>query len=86
MNKYIGNARIINGLDELPKIGEHHELLNACVVSIEAYQNDKQPDFIFYNVLYGEAYNKNDIFYFDIQVNTFYFSYAINKKDISKGE
>lgn len=85
MTKYTGNARIITSLDELPKIGEQHELYKARVVSIAAYQNEKQPDFIFYNVLYGEAFNKNDIINFDIEVDTFKFSYAINKKDIFKG-
>lgn len=82
MNKYIENARIINGLDELPKIGEQHELYKARVVSVTAYQNEKHPDFIFYTVLYGESFNKKDIVYFDIEIDTFKFSYAIEKKNI----
>lgn len=85
MLNYIGNARIITGLDELPKIGEQHELYKARVVSVTAHQNEKHPDFIFYTVLYGESFNKNDIVYFDIDLNTFTFSYAINKKDMFGG-
>lgn len=85
MLNYIGNARIINNIDELPKIGEKHELYKARVVSIIAYQNEKHPDFICYDVLFGESFNKKDIINFDLEVDTFYFSYAIEKKNIFKG-
>ena len=89
MNKkqfdYIGNARIISALSELPKIGEQHELYNARVFSINAYENEKQPDFIFYRVYFGEQFTRENIKYFDIEIDTFYFSYAIEKKNIFKG-
>lgn len=82
MLNFIGNARIIFSLKDLPKIGAKHKNLNARVFSIEAYQDDEHENFIFYRVLYGEYFNKKNMARFDIEIDCFSFLYAINKKDI----
>ena len=82
---YIENARIIYAIDELPKIGDKHEYYNAWVFSLKAYEEEAHPDFIFYEVRFGSSFNPTDIKYFDILVDTCYFTYAIEKKNIFKG-
>ena len=86
MLDYVGNARIISALSDLPKIGDKHEIYNAWVFSIEAYQDDENENYLFYRVIFGESFNKDDIKYFDLYLDCCYFTYAIEKKNIFKGD
>lgn len=74
--KYIGNAKIIESLEELPKIGEKHKYNNDIVISIEM-QSETIEGYIIYKVKYlmdGE--------FIDTDINISYFTYAIKPENI----
>ena len=49
--EYIGNAKIIQSLEELPKIGEKHKYNNDIVISVEM-QDELEDGYIIYEVKY----------------------------------
>ena len=74
--EYIGNAKIIESLKELPKIGEKNKYNNDMVISIEM-QNEIQEGYIIYKVKYL-IYEK----FIDTDTDISYFTYAIKPKNI----
>lgn len=75
-HKYIGNAKIIESLEALPKIGERHKYNNDIVVSVEL-QNEKADGYVIYKVKYlmdGE--------FIDTDIDIYYFEYAIKPENI----
>lgn len=93
--KYIGNAKVIKSLEELPKIGEKHTNFvtdNYCI-SINAfeYEDGKRevgeflPDveaekYLFFKVYFCETKGK----YMSFGLDTFYFLYCIDKGNIKE--
>lgn len=71
--EYIGNAKVLDSLAELPKIGEK-DPCRGLVVSVELY--DDQKDYVIYRVYYLDGR------YIDKDVNIAYWSYAIHKNNI----
>ena len=86
MSYFLENAKILKSFDELPKIGDKHAIFNAWVVSVTAYQEESDPGYLFYRVIFGESFNKNDIKYFDLCCDCCSFTYAIKKADIFTGD
>lgn len=74
--EYIGNAKIIESLEELPKIGEKHKYDNYMVISIEM-QNETQEGYIIYKVKY-----LIDEKFIDVDTDVSYFTYAIKSENI----
>ena len=73
VREWIGNAKVVDSLADLPKIGERDKYRGLCV-SVELYEN--QDDYAIYRVFYldGKYIEK----YFDIA----YWSYAVHKDNI----
>ena len=69
----VGNARIIDSLADLPKIGERDKYRGPCV-SVELY--DDQDDYAIYRVFYLDGK------YIEKDVNIAYWSYAVHKDNI----
>ena len=73
IGQWVGNARIIDSLADLPKIGERDKYRGLCV-SVELYEN--QDDYAIYRVFYLDGK------YIEKDVNIAYWSYAIHKDNI----
>ena len=73
IHQWVGNARIIDSLADLPKIGERDKYRGLCV-SVELY--DDREDYAIYHVFYLDGK------YIDKDVNIAYWSYAIHKNNI----
>lgn len=71
--KYIGNARIIESLEELPKIGEKRGA--DMIISIEM-QEEKEDGYIIYKVKYLNGK------FIDTDMDIYYFTYAIQPENI----
>ena len=69
----VGNARIIDSLADLPKIGERDKYRGLCV-SVELYED--QDDYAIYRVFYLDGK------YIEKDVDIAYWSYAIHKDNI----
>ena len=69
----VGNARIIDSLADLPKIGERDKYRGLCV-SVELYED--QDDYTIYRVFYLDGK------YIEKDVDIAYWSYAIHKDNI----
>lgn len=74
VREWVGNAKVIYSLEELPKIGEKN-YFHELVVSIELY--DDKDDYAIYRVGYLDN-NK----YIDKDTDIAYWTYAIHKNDI----
>lgn len=74
IREWTGNARILNSLLQLPKIGENNKYF-GLVVSVELY--DDKDDYVIYRV----GYLTSDE-YFDKNTDIAYWSYAIHKNNI----
>lgn len=73
IRQWVGNARIIDSLADLPKIGEMDKYRGLCV-SVELY--DDREDYAVYHVFYL------DDKYIDKNVDIAYWTYAIHKNNI----
>ena len=73
IRQWVGNARIIDSLADLPKIGERDKYRGLCV-SVELYEN--QDDYAIYRVFYLDGK------YIEKDVNIAYWSYAVHKDNI----
>lgn len=73
VRQWVGNARIIDSLADLPKIGERDKYRGLCV-SVELY--DDRDDYAIYRVFYLDGK------YIEKDVNIAYWSYAIHKDNI----
>lgn len=74
VREWVGNAKVIYSLKELPKIGEKN-YFHELVISIELC--DDKDDYVIYRVGYLDN-NK----YIDKDTDIAYWSYAIHKNDI----
>ena len=81
--KYINNSLIVP-LQELPKIGTTSEYRKGVVYSIQAYENEKYPEYIFYNVYYSERLTPEEIDWFMFGVDSYYFGYAVKITDFAE--
>lgn len=81
--QYIENARIV-ALDELPKIGQLDRYHGGVACSIDAYENEQYPEYIFYSVKFSERLKAGNIKYFVFGVDTYCFSYAVKITDFDK--
>ena len=73
IREWVGNAKVVDSLADLPKIGER-ELYRGLCVSVELYED--QDDYAIYRVYFlGSKYIDKDI-------NIAYWSYAIHKDNI----
>lgn len=73
IGQWVGNARIIDSLADLPKIGEKDKYRGLCV-SVELYED--QDDYAIYRVFYLDGK------YIEKDVNIAYWSYAVHKDNI----
>ena len=73
IRQWVGNARIIDSLADLPKIGERDKCRGLCV-SVELYED--QDDYAIYRVFYLDGK------YIEKDVDIAYWSYAIHKDNI----
>ena len=80
--KFIDNAKVIHSPDELPKIGERYFDNTATCYSLEAYEDEKHPDFIFYKAYFSERLNTKNQKYFIFGVDCFIFTYAIKISEL----
>lgn len=71
--EWIGNAKVLDSLADLPKIGEK-DPCRGLVVSVYLY--DDRNDYVIYRVCYLDGK------YIDKDINIAYWSYAIHKSDI----
>lgn len=71
--QWLGNARVIASLADLPKIGEKDKYRGLCV-SVELY--DDRKDYAIYRVFYLDGK------YIDKDVDIAYWKYAIHKNNI----
>ena len=69
----VGNAKVIDSLADLPKIGERDKYRGLCV-SVELY--DDEDDYAIYRVFYLNGK------YIEKDVDIAYWSYAIHKDNI----
>ena len=74
IRQWVGNAKVIESLTELPKIGTRNPY-RGLVVSVELY--DDEDDYVIYNVEYL-FHNR----YFDKHTDIARWSYAIHKDNI----
>lgn len=82
MLNYIGNARIIKNLYELPRIGEIHPIYKTRIcIEVKAYKFTD--DYIFYQARFCEKDSLPILD--DFYINCSSWTYAVNKKDIFKG-
>ena len=73
IHQWVGNARIIDSLADLPKIGKRDKYRGLCV-SVELYED--QDDYAIYRVFYLDGK------YIEKDVDIAYWSYAIHKDNI----
>ena len=73
IREWVGNARVIDSLADLPKIGERDKYRGLCV-SVELYED--QDDYAIYRVFYLDGK------YIEKDVDIAYWSYAIHKDNI----
>ena len=73
IREWVGNAKVVDSLADLPKIGERDKHRGLCV-SVELY--DDREDYAVYHVFYL------DDKYIDKNVDIAYWSYAIHKNNI----
>ena len=73
VRQWFGNARVLNSLADLPKIGERDKYRGLCV-SVELY--DDRKDYAIYRVFYLDGK------YIDKDVDIAYWEYAIHKNNI----
>lgn len=73
VREWVGNARVIDSLTDLPKIGERDKYRGLCV-SVELYED--QDDYAIYRVFYLNGK------YIEKDVDIAYWSYAIHKNNI----
>jgi len=73
IREWVGNAKVVDSLSDLPRIGEKDKYRGLCV-SVELYKD--QDDYAIYRAffLYGR--------YIDKDVNIAYWTYAIHKDSI----
>ena len=73
IREWVGNAKVVGSLSDLPRIGEKDKYRGLCV-SVELYKD--QDDYAIYRAffLYGR--------YIDKDVNIAYWTYAIHKDSI----
>ena len=71
--QWLGNAKVLNSLADLPKIGERDKYRGLCV-SVELY--DDRKDYAIYRVFYLDGK------YIDKDVDIAYWKYAVHKSDI----
>lgn len=74
IREWVGNAKVVDSLADLPKIGEKEPYRGLCV-SVELY--DDQDDYAIYNV--GYLFQNR---YFDKYTDIARWSYAIHKDSI----
>ena len=74
IREWVGNAKVVDSLADLPKIGEKGEYRGLCV-SVELY--DDEDDYAIYNVGYLDQN-----WYFDKHTDIAYWSYAIHRDNI----
>ena len=73
IREWVGNARVIDSLSELPRVGEE-EPYRGLVVSVELY--DDEDDYVIYRVFFLDGK------YIAKDVGIAYWTYAIHKNDI----
>ena len=73
IREWVGNAKVVDSLSELPKIGERDKY-RGLVVSVELY--DDEDDYVVYRVFYLDGK------YIDKNVDIAHWSYAIHKDNI----
>ena len=73
IRKWVGNAKVVDSLADLPKIGESDKYRGLCV-SVELYED--QDDYAIYRVFYLDGK------YIEKDVDIAYWSYAIHKDNI----
>lgn len=73
IREWVGNAKVIDSLADLPKIGEMDKYRGLCA-SVELY--DDQDDYAIYRVFYLDGK------YIEKDVNIAHWSYAIHKNNI----
>ena len=73
IREWVGNAKVVDSLSELPKIGERDKY-RGLVVSVELY--DDEDDYVVYRVFYLDGK------YIDKNVDITHWSYAIHKDNI----
>ena len=78
--EYIDNALIVP-LNKLPKIGDPNKYHNGIAYSVQAYEDERYPDYIFYKVHFSERLTAENIKYFMFGVDSFCFSYAVKVTD-----
>ena len=92
--EFIGNARVIKSLDELPRIGSKFKgfsVEESYCISINAYEHDdikrevktglsdeESEKYLYFEVYYTDRKGKC----VDVWVDTFYFLYCILKENI----
>ena len=92
--EFIGNARVIKSLDELPRIGSKFKGLSieeSYCISINAYEHDdikravntgltdeESEKYLYFRVYYNERKGKHMF----LDVDTFHFLYCILKENI----
>ena len=74
IRRWVGNARVVDSLSELPQIGENDNWL-GLVVSVELY--DEMDDYVIYRV--GRLVEDKFI---DANTDVIYWTYAIHKDNI----
>ena len=73
IREWVGNAKVVDSLSELPKIGERDKY-RGLVVSVELYED--QDDYAIYRVFYLDGK------YIEKDIDIAYWSYAIHKDNI----
>ena len=73
IREWVGNAKVVDSLADLPKIGERDKYRGLCV-SVELY--DDEDDYAIYRVFYLDGK------YIEKDVDIAYWSYAIYKDNI----
>ena len=73
IREWVGNAKVVDSLADLPKIGERDKYRGLCV-SVELY--DDEDDYVVYRVFYLDGK------YIDKNVDIAHWSYAIHKDNI----
>lgn len=73
IREWVGNAKVVDSLSELPKVGTREPYRGLCV-SVELY--DDREDYAVYHVFYLDGK------YADKDVDIAYWSYAIHKNNI----
>lgn len=73
VRQWFGNAKVIDSLADLPKIGERDSYRGLCVF-VESYE--EEDDYVVYRVFYLDGK------YIDKNVDIAHWSYAIHKDNI----